>query len=294
MDDAFEWIINTRGGAITSEAQYPFVSGEGVVPNCDVKGKTAQAYISSYTDVAHSESAMATFVAAKGPLSIAVDATSFQTYKGGILTSCTSNQVDHAVLIVGYDLSAPTPYWIVKNQWGTTWGEDGYIYLAYGSNQCLLTTLPSSSVVSNPPPLPPSGTPAPPSPPDVTNGTFTQYTCSSSMCLSGCTNVTLPNGRCLKLSNGKSAITSCGQQYLRMEQYNTSDCTGAWTQGMIPLNQCNEESNGVYLYDVCTTSGNSTPPPVSPSSDSGSSSNFDAPLELTPEEARHLLRGARF
>jgi len=299
--DAFDWIINTQGGGITSEAQYPFVSGEDVVPACNTAGRTAAAYISSMVEIAHSEAAMAEFVATKGPLSIGVDATSFQTYKGGILSNCVGNQVDHAVLIVGYDFTGPTPYWIIKNQWATTWGIDGYMHLEYGTNQCLLTTLPSSAVVSNPPSLPPAGTPAPPSPPDVTNGTFTQFVCTSSLCMSGCTNTTLPNGKCLSMGSTMSAITSCGQTYLRMMIFNSTDCTGPWQQGMTPLNQCNAQSGGTYLYDECTAtnggsgSGSSVVPPPPPPSSGSSSSGFDeaAEGELSVEEVREALARVR-
>merc|ERR1711918_305337 len=74
-----------------------------------------------------------------GPLPIAVDAQShWQTYTGGIVSSCTGKSLDHGVLAVGYT----SDYWIVKNSWGSSWGESGYIRLAYGSNQCGLDKSP--------------------------------------------------------------------------------------------------------------------------------------------------------
>jgi len=147
MDDAFEWIINANGGGITSEAQYPYQSGSGSVPPCQSSSVSNVATIASYIDVSHSEAAMKSWVASNGPLSIAVDATAWQTYAGGIMTDCTSNQIDHGVLIVGYNTQSSPPYWIIKNQWGTSWGEAGYMWLEYGANECLITTLPSSSQV---------------------------------------------------------------------------------------------------------------------------------------------------
>lgn len=65
-----------------------------------------------------------------GPIMVAVDANeAWQTYKGGILphTACSSsaNAGDHAVVLVG----ATSEYWLVRNSWGSNWGENGYIRL---------------------------------------------------------------------------------------------------------------------------------------------------------------------
>lgn len=70
---------------------------------------------------------------AYGPIAVGVDSTQWDDYRGGIFkhTMCT-NDIDHAVTIVGYTKDA----WIVKNSWGTEWGEDGYIYLERGHNTC--------------------------------------------------------------------------------------------------------------------------------------------------------------
>ncbi|RNF16709.1 cruzipain [Trypanosoma cruzi] len=67
------------------------------------------------------------------------------TYTGGVMTSCVSEQLDHGVLLVGYNDSAAVPYWVIKNSWTTQWGEDGYIRIAKGSNQCLVKEEASSA-----------------------------------------------------------------------------------------------------------------------------------------------------
>jgi C1A family cysteine protease len=56
------------------------------------------------------------------------------------MAMCGSS-IDHAVQVVGLDLS--TNAWKVRNSWGTSWGEAGYIYLAYGKNTCDLTYMPT-------------------------------------------------------------------------------------------------------------------------------------------------------
>jgi cysteine peptidase B len=148
MDLAFEWLIKARGGAIDTEASYPYKSGSGVAPKCDLNGKKVGAKIKGYKNIAKSESAMADFVYSSGPLSVAVDATSWQTYTSGIMTNCISQQIDHGVLIVGFDTAYSTPYWIIKNSWAASWGEEGYIRVKYGSNECLITSDPCTSIAA--------------------------------------------------------------------------------------------------------------------------------------------------
>jgi len=68
-----------------------------------------------------------------GPISIGIDSTTMEDYKGGVFTAdMCSNDIDHAVTIVGYTNDA----WIIKNSWGPDWGEDGYLYLERGKNAC--------------------------------------------------------------------------------------------------------------------------------------------------------------
>merc|ERR1712060_445158 len=43
---------------------------------------------------------------------------------------------DHCVMAVGFNTKAPVPYWIVRNSWATTWGDQGYIYLEMAKNTC--------------------------------------------------------------------------------------------------------------------------------------------------------------
>ena len=76
----------------------------------------------------------------RGPVSVAVAANIWwQLYFGGVSKACSpgtkESALNHGVLAVGYNDSASTPYWIIKNSWGASWGESGYMYLAQ-SNDC--------------------------------------------------------------------------------------------------------------------------------------------------------------
>jgi cathepsin F len=74
--------------------------------------------------------------ASGGPLSVCVDASSWQYYQGGVLTSCTNN-VDHCVQATGYaNYGQSGAYWIVRNSWATTWGINGYIWIEIGQDLC--------------------------------------------------------------------------------------------------------------------------------------------------------------
>eukprot|EP00998_Keelungia_sp_KM082_P005867 NODE_2156_length_1124_cov_5185.018054_g2138_i0.p2 GENE.NODE_2156_length_1124_cov_5185.018054_g2138_i0~~NODE_2156_length_1124_cov_5185.018054_g2138_i0.p2 ORF type:complete len:318 (+),score=80.71 NODE_2156_length_1124_cov_5185.018054_g2138_i0:77-1030(+) len=144
MDNAFQWVI--KNGGIDSESDYPYTSGSGITGTCKTAKESKHvAKFSSYKDVTKTESAMATWTEANGPLSVAVDAESgWQTYSGGIMKTCTGTQLDHGVLVVGFGEEGSTPYWIVKNSWGASWGESGYIRLERGTNQCGISQMPSS------------------------------------------------------------------------------------------------------------------------------------------------------
>jgi len=127
MDDAFKYVEKANG--LCSESEYKYTGRDGTckASSCG----THYDPIDTYTDVkSDSESDFETAVAA-GPVSIAVDAsgTTWQFYKSGIVDGNCGTRLDHGVLAVGYGVSGSEKYWKVKNSWGETWGEKGYILL---------------------------------------------------------------------------------------------------------------------------------------------------------------------
>lgn len=126
MDNAFDFIINN--GGLTTEANYPY---QGTDDTCNTKKSSSPAAtITGYEDVpANDEKALRKAVAHQ-PVSVAIDAgeSAFQHYGGGVFTGECGTELDHGVTAVGYGTSSDgTKYWLVKNSWGTTWGENGYI-----------------------------------------------------------------------------------------------------------------------------------------------------------------------
>jgi len=112
------------------EAAYPYTAKDGT---CQDKYVTGGVKVKSYTSVTPQSPSQLKAAIAKGPTSVTVEADTypFQGYKSGVLNDpeC-GTQLDHAITAVGYGSEAGQDYYIVRNSWGASWGESGYIRIA--------------------------------------------------------------------------------------------------------------------------------------------------------------------
>lgn len=120
-----------RSHGIATETGYPYRGYQGVCTAGSHPMAIGALTVKGSVNVLPMESALASAVNSR-PVSVAVDASSFQFYAGGVLSGACGTQLNHAVLAVGYT----DTYWKVKNSWGLGWGEMGYVRMQRGTNKC--------------------------------------------------------------------------------------------------------------------------------------------------------------
>ncbi len=129
MTDAFQYV---QKNPLNTFANYPYTSGNGVTGTCNDNLAAAGKYgISGFATVPAGNCTQLYIANNLQPISIAVDASTWSYYKSGIFSLC-GTQLDHGVQLVGYVMGQ---YWLVRNSWGASWGENGYIQLRWG-NTC--------------------------------------------------------------------------------------------------------------------------------------------------------------
>ncbi|KAL6963802.1 putative cysteine protease rd19b [Sarracenia purpurea var. burkii] len=140
MNSAFEYTL--KAGGLMREEDYPYTGTDRGTCKFD-KTKIA-ASVANFSVVSLDEDQIAANLVKNGPLAVAINAVFMQTYVGGV--SCPyicSKRLDHGVLLVGYGSAGYSPirmkekpYWIIKNSWGESWGENGFYKICQGRNIC--------------------------------------------------------------------------------------------------------------------------------------------------------------
>jgi cathepsin L len=126
-DSAFKYMINNGQ---CSEASYPYEAGTTKTAGSCQKCSIEPVQFSGCYDVAPKDQVSLMAAVSKQPVVIAIEADTryFQSYSSGILDSATcGTTLDHAVEIVGYGTENGVDYWNVRNSWGSSWGENGYV-----------------------------------------------------------------------------------------------------------------------------------------------------------------------
>jgi len=166
MDNAFKWV---EKNGLCTESDYPYSSGSGQSGTCKKTCKPAVT-LTGFTDVP-GESGMLAAIG-KGPVSVAIEAdkSAFQLYKGGVIDSAAcGKKLDHGVLVVAYgtDSGLSKDYYTIKNSWGGSWGEHGYVRFVRGKDQCGVAdsaSYPTGVKPMGPTPPGPAPGPSPPGP----------------------------------------------------------------------------------------------------------------------------------
>jgi len=131
-------------GGLDTYSSYPYTAQDG---SCRYNPSNVGARINGWSYVGRgNEAAMLGYIQSTGPISICVDAASWQYYQGGVVTAAScGTSIDHCVQLTGYSANVQGyQAWIVRNSWGTGWGYSGYLYVQYGQNACAINEVPTT------------------------------------------------------------------------------------------------------------------------------------------------------
>ncbi|KAJ8726654.1 hypothetical protein PYW07_001352 [Mythimna separata] len=130
MTSGFSSII--QQGGIETEADYPYVAQQNACQFTPGKAAVRVTACTQYNIV--SQEKLKELLYTNGPISVGVKASNFASYLGGVMMDqeCSTGSVNHAVLLVGYGTDNGVPYWLIKNSWDVSFGEQGYIRIQRG------------------------------------------------------------------------------------------------------------------------------------------------------------------
>jgi len=134
-----KWMAANGANGVSHEAQYPYLDTEPYL-TCKANKfwNTGSKFTKAVVDYQCTEDNLKKLVYKYGAVETGIYAStpSFGNYKSGVYNGCTSSSINHAVTVVGYGNENGMDYWIVKNSWGASWGDKGYIKMYRGNRQC--------------------------------------------------------------------------------------------------------------------------------------------------------------
>jgi C1A family cysteine protease len=149
MVDALRYLI--RVGGIEKQISYPYTGKDG---KCKFSSLLVSETVSDLVQIERDEKKIKKALIEIGPLIVALDASSLHFYtKGSIIRQnsvCgqTEDDLNHGVVIVGFGVDEKgVEYWIVKNSWGTQFGDNGFFKIERNKNTCGISLDVSSSIL---------------------------------------------------------------------------------------------------------------------------------------------------
>ncbi|KDP30486.1 hypothetical protein JCGZ_16165 [Jatropha curcas] len=150
MTNAYRYLM--EAGGLEEESSYPYTGKRG---ECKFDKEKIAVRVANFTNIAINEDQIAAHLVHYGPLAVGLNAIFMQTYIGGVSCPliCGKKWINHGVLLVGYGAKgfsilrlSNKPYWIIKNSWGTQWGEEGYYRVCRGHGMCGMNRMVSAVV----------------------------------------------------------------------------------------------------------------------------------------------------
>jgi cathepsin F len=143
------YYVNYSGGIMLSRS-YPYL---GYKSYCRFQLSQVAAKITGFVSAGTTdENSILRMLYKTGPLAVAMNARPLQFYSGGVFnvsrSQCNPYKLNHAVTLVGYGTtSSGRNYWIVKNSWGSNWGESGFFRIARGGGVCGINLVATSAII---------------------------------------------------------------------------------------------------------------------------------------------------